>query len=178
MKKHCNLIQTKANNKDSIRVLYKKVAQSPEIKIIDSMYKLKKAIVDKKLEIIPYQNVYIVCNNRKQMKGMEKNIILDFNHIAGDFLVLEIDRKKREFKSVSQENIVWFTEDLMNKSPVSKDIEPKIDAKSFASYISNSMKRCNISKSNINFEHDLIKALNNIQVTLSCLVVNNKKGKN
>ena len=178
MKECCNLIPVKSNNRNAIRVLYKKIGQPPEVKIIGSIYKLKRTIVIKKLNIIPYQNVYIICHNKKQMKSMEKNVILDFSHIAGDFLVLEIDRRKREFKSISQENIVWFTEDLMNRSPVSQDIKPKIDMKSFASYISNGIKRSNSPKSNTSFEHDLINVLNNIQLTLSCLVANNKKGGN
>lgn len=178
MKKCYNPIRVKANNRNAIRVLYKKVGQSPEVKIIDSVYKLKKTVVNKKLEIIPYQNVYIICHNKKQMKNMEKNIILDFSHVAGDFIVLEIDRKKREFKSMSQENIIWFSEDLMNRSYVPKDIKPKIDMKSFTNYISDGMKKCNISKNNTNFEHDLISVLTSIQITLSCLATNNKKGGN
>lgn len=178
MKKCYSLIQTKANNRNAIRVLYKKVGQSPEIKIINNVYRLKKAIFNKKLEIVPYQSVYIICHNKKQMKNMRKNIILDFSHIAGDFLVVEIDRKKREFQSISQENIIWFTEDLMNRSPIQKSLNPKIDVKYFSNCASSELKTFNKTKNNNNFENDLINVLSSIGLTLSCLVTNNKKGGN
>ena len=41
----------KAENTNSIRVLYKKVGQTPKVKIINNIYKLKKAIIQKKLDI-------------------------------------------------------------------------------------------------------------------------------
>lgn len=42
--------------KEPIRVLYKKVGQAPEVKIINDIFKLKKFIVMKDLSIIPYEN--------------------------------------------------------------------------------------------------------------------------
>ncbi len=178
MKKRYSFIQAKARNRNAIRVLYKKVGQLPEVKIINNVYRLKKTIVNKNLEIVPYQNVYIICHNKKHMKTMNKNIILDFSHVAGDFLVVEIDRKKREFQSISQENIIWFTEDLMNKTPIAKDTKSKIDMKSFSNYVSNDIRKISNAQNNNSFGNDLINVLNEIQLTLSCLVTNNKKGGN
>ena len=57
-----NTIIAKSKNTAPIRVLYKKTGQPPEIKIIDNMLTLKKALVDKELFIIPYQDKYIICN--------------------------------------------------------------------------------------------------------------------
>ena len=64
-KKYENKIIEKSKNTTPIRVLYKKTGQAPETKIIDNVFKLKKAIVKRKLEIIPYEKLYIICNNRK-----------------------------------------------------------------------------------------------------------------
>ena len=42
--------------------------------------------------------------------------MFDFFHISGDLLVVQIDRNKREFESLSQEDIAWYTSDLMYRS--------------------------------------------------------------
>ncbi len=98
--------------------------------------------------------------------------------IEGDFLVVEIDRKKREFQNISQKNIIWFTEDLMNRNLIFKDIKPKIDMKSFAKYASNDMKKYNNANISNNFEQNLLNVLRGIHLALSYLVTNNKKGGN
>ena len=59
-------IETKAKNTNSIRVLYKKSGQVPAVKIINNVFKLKKAIVKNNLDIIPYETVYIICTNKKK----------------------------------------------------------------------------------------------------------------
>ena len=106
----------KAKNTKSLRVIYKKPKHEPEVNIIDNVFRLKKAIVEYDLEILPLQNVYIVCHNKKQRKGMKLNILLDFYSLAGDIILVQIDRHTREFKSLTQENILWFTEFLNRRS--------------------------------------------------------------
>lgn len=111
-------LMDKAKNTNSIRVLYKKVGQEPEVKIIKNILKLKKSIIQKNLAIIPYETIYIICHNKKLMKYMKPNIFLPLKRLAGDFILVDIDRKKREFKSLSQEDVIWYTKDLINKSPI------------------------------------------------------------
>lgn len=106
----------KAKNTKSLRVIYKKPNHEPEVKIIDNVFRPKKAIVEYDLEILPLQNVYIVCHNKKQRKGMKLNILLDFYSLAGDIILVQIDIHTREFKSLTQENILWFTEFLNRRS--------------------------------------------------------------
>ena len=103
-----------------IRVLYKKVGQAPEVKIISDVYKLKKAIIQRNLDIIPYEKLFIICHNKKTNSNMFPNIFLPFNRILGDFIVVGIDKKERTFKSISQEDIIWYSKDLINKSPLNK----------------------------------------------------------
>lgn len=107
----------KAKNKNTIRVLYKKVGQAPEVKIIHNLQNLKKAVINKKLSIIPYENLFIVCKYSKPKLNIPVNVFLPLNGISGDLIVVKIDRKKREFKGLSQEDIVWYSQDLINKSP-------------------------------------------------------------
>lgn len=160
-----------------IRVLYKKVGQVPEVKIINNVSKLKKSIIKNNLDIIPYETVYIICHNKKSMEYMKPNIFLSLKRIAGDFVLIDIDRKKREFKSLSQEDIIWYTRDLINKAPI------------------NTLKKVNIPKINniqdiyergfednrnaisSNFENTLINVLNNLELVLAMILknINSKK---
>ena len=106
----------KAKNKSKIRVLYKPTGKNPRVRIIPNVQLLKRAIVMRKLDIIPYQSVFLICNNQDDMKTSKINVVFDFFHISGDLLVVQIDREKREFESLSQEDINWYSSDLMYRS--------------------------------------------------------------
>ena len=169
----------KARNVGLLRVIYKKPNQEPEVKIIDNLFRLKKAIVEYDLEIIPLQNVYIICHNKEQRKGMKQNILLDFCSIAGDIILVQIDKRTREFKSLTQENILWFTEVLNRRS--SNNLDANIPyttqiTQSFLKTYNHNIASTNLKiQSNINFEEKLLDAINNINLTLSYLVANKKK---
>ena len=109
-------IAIKANNTTPIRVLYKKVGQLPKIMVLDNVFKLKRFIIKRNLDIIPYQTTYIICNKKELMKNMTPNIVFSFNSIKGDFILVNIDEDKREFESLSAEDITWYASDLINKS--------------------------------------------------------------
>ena len=97
-------ILNKAKNKNAIRVLYKKAGQAPEVKIISNVQRLKRAIIHKKLHIVPYENLFIICKHKKPKLNVQQNIFLPLNSIGGDLIVVKIDRKSREFKGLSQED--------------------------------------------------------------------------
>ena len=115
-------IAIKANNTAPIRVLYKKVGQLPKIMVLDNVFKLKRFIIKRNLDIIPYQTAYIICNKKELMKNMTPNIVFSFNSIKGDFILVNIDENKREFESLSAEDITWYASDLINKSFKKKNI--------------------------------------------------------
>ena len=177
----------KVRNIGLLRVIYKKPNSEPEVKIIDNVFKLKKAIVEYDLEIIPLQNVYIICHNKKQRKGMELNILLDFCSIAGDIILVQIDRRTREFKSLTQENILWFTEVLNRRSPNNLDFSQDYmqNYNNFSNvssaYFNKARQNNNLQKNdlqnnkqpNTNFEEKLLDTLTNINLTLSYLIANN-----
>ncbi len=168
----------KATHRDSIRVLYKEPNKPPKVKIIPNVFALKKAIIKRKLDIIPYQNVYIVCHNKKQMRYMPFNVIFDLYNISGDLIIVEINRNTREFQSISQENIIWYTEDLMNKSyNNSSEVISKVNIpKNFMKIYDRDFDREYDSKlSTFDFEKNLISVLVNIEMTLSTLLRNGDK---
>lgn len=162
-KKKGNKIYIKSQNNSSIRVLYKKVGKIPEIKIISNVLTLKKAIIKKQLDIIPYEGAYIICNNTRLNNFMRANIILPLRTIRGDFIIINIDKNEREFKSLSQENLLWFTKDLINKTPPSSSSD---DTKASVLPIY-SKTFYNDSSRYINFEKLLIDVLTNVQTILS-----------
>lgn len=114
----------KAKNQNKVKVLYKQNGKNPRVRIIPNIQILKRAIVTRKLDIIPYQSVFLICNNQENMKNCKINVVFDFFHVSGDLLVVQIDREKREFESLSQEEINWYSSDLMYKS--FNEIIPKI----------------------------------------------------
>lgn len=115
-------IHNKVKNKNSIRVLYKKTAHLPEVRIINNIQKLKKAIIIQNLSIIPYENVFIICKHAKPILNSGINVFLPLSGICGDLIVLRIDKNQREFKSLSQEDIIWYSRDLINKSPINRKV--------------------------------------------------------
>lgn len=106
------------NDKDlQLRVLYKKVGLAPEIKIINDVENFKKSIILDKLDIIPYKHVFIICNNQEHKMEMPINVFFNLYHIAGDLIVVDIDKDKREFKSLTQDQILYYSKDLIGREP-------------------------------------------------------------
>ncbi len=171
-KKYSKTLIDKAKNNEPIRVLYKKTGQPPETRIIDNVFKLKKAIIKKNLTIIPYENLYIICNNIKFIQNEKANIILTFSSIYGDLILVDIDKKSRKFKGLSQEDIIWYSQDLLNKTcntPLTNT--KKNNKKDFSKVYERDTEREHNSKLDVtDFEKALITVLINIEMTLSALL--------
>lgn len=170
-KKYSKTLIDKAKNNAPIRVLYKKTGQPPETRIIDNVFKLKKAIVKKNLTIIPYENLYIICNNIKFLQNENANIVLTFSSIYGDLILVDIDKKAREFKGLSQEDIIWYSQDLLNKTCNTTSVNTKKNnKKDFSKIYARDTEREHDSKLNVtDFEKALLTVLINIEMTLSTL---------
>ena len=163
-------IYTKAKNNAPIRVLYKKTGKAPETKIIDNVYKLKKAIVKRNLKIIPYEKVYIICG--KPNYNAKANIILPFYSIYGDLLLVGIDKKEREFKGLSQDDIIWYSQDLINKSNNNIAVTTIKPKKTNNHNVKEFYERDFESSDNntFNFEKALIDVLVNIELVLATIL--------
>lgn len=158
----------KANNKKQLRVLYKQVGKNPKIKIINDLSKLKRMIIQNNFEIIPYENIFIICNNKKISKSMPINIIFPFSHISGSLILVKIDKIERELKSLSQEDIIWYTRDLINKSyGTNKSKNFQTIKKKYAENHERTLENDNNSFS---FEKAVINVLINIERALIALI--------
>lgn len=170
MKKKSTILKTK--NINSLRVLYKKVGQSPEVKIIKNIYKFKKAIIQKKLDIVPYEKSFIICHSNKLKLPMRPNIFLPLRRIIGDLIVVNIDKKSREFQSISQEDIIWFSKDLTSKSAKSIKINSQQKKSNFPFIYERGIGN-NKYNDSPPFEKLLMSMLINIQLALATVLKNN-----
>lgn len=170
MKKKNIIPETK--NTNSLRVLYKKVGQTPEVKIINNIYKLKKAIIQKKLDIVPYEKLFIICHSNKSKLPMRPNIFLPLRRIIGDLVVVNIDKKSREFQSISQEDIIWFSKDLTSKSAKIIKINSQQKKSNFPFIYERGVGN---NKYNDSFPFDrlLMSILVNMQLALATFLKNN-----
>lgn len=172
--KNKHLLSSKTNDvsKNPIRVLYKKVGQPSEVKIISDVYKLKKAIIERSLDIIPYEKIFIICHSKKSNSNMFPNIFLPLKRILGDLIVVNIDKKEREFKSLSQEDIIWFSKDLTSKSAKIVKINSQ-QRKSNFPFIYERGVGNNKYNDSPPFDKLLMSMLINIQLALATVLKNN-----
>ncbi len=160
-------ITTKASNHKPIRVIYKKPNKVAEVKILDDVFKLKKAIIEKHLVIIPYQTLFLICHNKKLAHNMTQNIILDLSSIYGDLILVAIDRKAREFTSLSQEDMLWYLQDLNSKSAKEELAEPQKQNNFVQNFFGNFERDFEKDTSSKNFETSLLNVLTNIELLLA-----------
>ena len=168
------LLSSKTNtvSQTPIRVLYKKVGQPPEVKIIKNLYKLKKTIIQKNLDIFPYEKLIILCHSNKSKIPMRPNIFLPLRRIVGDLIVVKIDKKTRQFQSLSQEDILWFSKALISKSAKNTKINSQIKIHHFPFEYERSLDN-NKYTSAPSFEKTLISVLLNLELILSTILKNN-----
>lgn len=178
-KKKKSMIYNITTKNIPIRVLYKKTNKIPEIKIINNVSKLKKAIIKNNLDIIPYENVFIICCNQKLTTHTSPNIVLPLKSIYGDLMIIRIDRKKREFKGLTQEDIMWYTQDLINKKVNTNYTKPTKTQhlRKNKNFYEHSFVE-EISNKEFNFEKSLIDVLVNIELVLASILKNGEKSEN
>lgn len=169
-------ILAKVKNNVPIRILYKKTGQPPKVKIIYNVFRLKQAIIKKHLDIIPYEKLYIICNNQKSILKVNPNIILTFSSIYGDIILIDIDKKEREFKGLSQENILWYSQDLINKSSNNSTFDSikKPSVKNFTEFCERDFE-IKSYRNSANFENTLINVLSNIELILKTFLKDGDK---
>ena len=160
-------IITKASNHQPIRVIYKKPNKAPEVKILNDVFKLKKAIIEKNLVIIPYQTLFLICHNKKLVPNMTQNVILDLSSIYGDLILVAIDRKARKFTSLSQEDMLWYLQDLNSKSSKEEFAGTQKQNPPIQNFFGNFERDFEKDTSSKDFETALLNVLTNIELLLA-----------
>ena len=106
--------QTGENKK--IRILYKEIGKEPQIMFIDNTLEAKQKLVGGLIEVVPYEDVLIICNEEGKLLNMPPNLVFEYDYIAGNCFVIGDDYKNADFKSLTDEEILKYREDLKKRS--------------------------------------------------------------
>ena len=110
-----NSDEYKTENK-KIRILYKEVGKEPQIMFIDNTLEAKQKLVGGLIEVVPYDDVLIICNEEGKILNMPPNLVFEYDYIAGNCFVIGDDYKNADFKSLTDEEILKYREDLKKRS--------------------------------------------------------------
>ncbi len=108
--------QEEYKTEEKLRVLYKQVGKIPKVKIIKNTLEEKQELVQGLIEVIPYNDMLLICNEEGKILNLEPNVIFDFDYIAGDCFVVGDDYKRGDFKSLTMEEIEFAKNDLIKRS--------------------------------------------------------------
>ena len=107
---------------------------------------------------------------------MPPHIVFDYGNIAGDLIVVKIDKKDREFKSISQEDILWFGEDLIDKSyPANVELDLP-SQKDYSDYPAKELDGTSSKSTKAIFERSLNNTLIHIELLLTNVTKNKTEG--
>ena len=106
--------QTGENKK--IRILYKEVGKEPQIMFIENTLEAKQKLVGGLIEVVPYEDVLIICNEEGKLLDMPPNLVFEYDYIAGNCFVIGDDYKNADFKSLTDEEILRYREELRKRS--------------------------------------------------------------
>lgn len=109
-----NEYQTEENKK--IRILYKEVGNDPEVRFIENTLEAKQKLVGGLIEVVPYEDVLIICNEEGKILNMPPNLVFEYDYIAGNCFVIGDDYKNADFKSLTDEEILKYREELKRRS--------------------------------------------------------------
>lgn len=121
MKNKMNILKLKLrsimeNKEKFLKILYKQVGELPKVMKIENTLEAKQEVVGGLIEVIPYKDALIICNEEAKTLNMKPNLIFDYDYIAGDCFAVGDDYKNAGFKSLTEEQIKEFTIDFIKRS--------------------------------------------------------------
>lgn len=99
-----------------LRIVFKEVGKNPKVKFIDNTLEAKQKLVGGLIEVIPYNDLLLVCNEEGKILNLPANVVFDYDYIAGNCFVVGDDYFNGDFKSLTQEEILRAKEDLIRRS--------------------------------------------------------------
>jgi hypothetical protein len=82
------------------------VGEEPKEMLIDNTLEAKQKLVGGLIEVVPYENLIIICNEEGKLLGLKPNLVFDLDYIAGDCFLIGDDYEKGDFRSLTQEEII------------------------------------------------------------------------
>ena len=111
-----NLERNNKNMKNKIKVLYKKVGREPEVIEIENTLQAMQNMVGGFIEVIPYDDYELVCNEEGKIMGLYPNVGFDYDVINGNFFIANDNYETGDFASLTDKNIEKIKEDLKSRS--------------------------------------------------------------
>ena len=102
--------------KKLIKILLKKVGKDPEVIEIRNTLEEKQRLVGGLIEVIPYDDLLLICNEEGKLLNLPPNLIFEYDYIAGDCFLAGDDFENGDFKSLTDEEIATYTNKLKSKS--------------------------------------------------------------
>lgn len=102
-------------NKNLI-ILYKEVGKDPVLMKIENSLEEKEKLVGGKIEVIPFENILICCNEDLQVNKIKPNIAFKFSSIYGNCFVIAEDEYTGEFKSLAKDEAIKYYSFLKKNS--------------------------------------------------------------
>lgn len=99
-----------------LRVIIKKVGEEPYVDTIENTLEAKQKIVGGYIEVVDYKDALIICNEEGKIMNLDPNVAFDYDYIAGDFLIVGDDWENADFKSLTEEQIKEFIQDINVRS--------------------------------------------------------------
>ena len=114
--KYQNLERKNKNMSKKIKVLYKRVGREPEVVEMENTLQSMQSMVGGFIEVIPYDNHELVCNEEGKIMGLYPNVGFDYDVINGNFFIANDDYETGDFASLTDKNIEKIKEDLKARS--------------------------------------------------------------
>ena len=99
-----------------IKVLYKRVGREPEVVEMENTLQSMQSMVGGFIEVIPYDDYELVCNEEGKIMGLYPNVGFDYDVINGNFFIANDDYETGDFASLTDKNIEKIKEDLKARS--------------------------------------------------------------
>lgn len=99
-----------------LKILYKAVGDLPKVMKIENTLEAKQELVGGLIEVIPYKDALLICNEEGKIDNLPINLVFDLESIAGNCFAVGDDYLHGDFKSLTDEQIEEFRKDFIRRS--------------------------------------------------------------
>ena len=95
-----------------LRILYKEVGKEAIETYVENTLKAKQNLVGGLIEIVPFEDVLLVCNEEGKLLDLKPNLLFDYDYIAGNCFVIGDDYQNADFRSLTDDEIQKYKIEL------------------------------------------------------------------
>ena len=95
-----------------MKILFKEVGKPCEVKEIENKLEAMQELVGGLIEVVPFDDVLLICNEEGKLMDLEPNLLFDFDYIAGNCFLVGDDFENGDFKSLTDDEIAKYEIEL------------------------------------------------------------------